>query len=159
SAQIFRTTFLDTHDSTSAKQQPAVIGAIANEIAAVLGTLRDTVYNAQTGQSMLDVTTVMISSEFGRTMSQADRSIDDTGTDHDPLANTVLLAGAGIRGGLVVGASDLDQLTPSGDFSAVSRVHQGLDRDLVKTMGKPFDFATERPLDIDIAEYDPSKYL
>ena len=67
--------------------------------------------------------------------------IHETGTNHNSLSNTVLLGGKGIRGGLVIGASDLanDKAKPSG-------AHLAMDRALEKTMGLPFDFSTLRPV-------------
>ena len=61
------------------------------------------------------------------------------GTDHNPLANTVLIGGAGIKSGLVIGASDFRTATES-----LSGAHLQLDRDRVKVMGRPFDFTTGR---------------
>jgi hypothetical protein len=44
-----------------------------------------------------DVTTVLVSSEFSRTLRQRDRPIDATGTDHNPYCNSLLVAGKEIR--------------------------------------------------------------
>ena len=53
----------------------------------------------------------------------------------------MLLAGKGIRGGMVIGASDLatEQAQPSG-------AHRAMDPALEKVMGTPFDFASLRPV-------------
>ena len=56
---------------------------------------------------MFDVTTVMVASEFGRTLRAPDAPIDNTGTNHNQFSNSILLGGKGIRGGMVIGASDL----------------------------------------------------
>ncbi len=98
--------------------------------------------------------TVMISSEFGRTMRQKNASdVDSTGTDHNPLSNSVLLAGKGIKAGQVIGASDLmdENTTPSG-------AHKSLDPALLKLMGCPFDFKTKEvrkdlPTNYEISDY------
>ncbi len=56
---------------------------------------------------MFDVTTVMVASEFGRTMRGAGLPIDQTGTNHNQFSNSILIGGKGIRAGMVLGASDL----------------------------------------------------
>ena len=90
-------------------------------------------------RSMLDVTTVMVASEFGRTMRAPEMPIQATGTNHNQFANTILLGGKGIRTGLVIGATDLvdEKDTPS-------RAHFAMDPALEKVMGRPIDFTTLR---------------
>jgi uncharacterized protein (DUF1501 family) len=53
-------------------------------------------------RGMLDSTLVMVSSEFGRTP----RVNKDAGRDHWPKVFSVILAGGGVKRGLVYGASD-----------------------------------------------------
>jgi hypothetical protein len=53
-------------------------------------------------RGLLDATLVIMHSEFGR-MPISQRGV---GRDHNPGAQTVLMAGAGIKGGQVIGASD-----------------------------------------------------
>src|SRR5262245_3816033 len=53
-------------------------------------------------RGLLDTTLVIMHSEFGR-MPISQRGV---GRDHNPGTQTVLMAGAGIRGGQVIGASD-----------------------------------------------------
>jgi hypothetical protein len=53
-------------------------------------------------RGLLDTTLVIMHSEFGR-MPISQRGV---GRDHNPGAQTVLMAGAGIKGGQVIGASD-----------------------------------------------------
>lgn len=125
---------LDTHAADRAKQQPKMYAEIVSNISEILTYLKQTPYKG--GKSLLDVTTVMVSSEFGRTMRQKDRAIDDTGTDHNPLHNSMLLAGKGIRGGLVIGQTDKQTVDET-----VSDAHKTLDPDDLKIMGRPFDFA------------------
>lgn len=57
---------------------------------------------------MLDETMVVWGSEFGRTPLGENRggSKNVTGRDHHPLAFSMFLAGGGIQGGQVYGASD-----------------------------------------------------
>ncbi len=125
--------FLDNHDADSAKSLPERVSLIVKDLKMVLDYLRQTPYDE--GRSMLDVTTIAVTSEFSRTMRQFSRDIDDTGTDHNPLTNTVLLAGKGIKGGHVVGASDFQSAKEQ-----LSGAHLSLDSDKIKLMGRPFDF-------------------
>jgi Protein of unknown function (DUF1501) len=53
-------------------------------------------------RGLLDTTLVIMHSEFGR-MPISQRGV---GRDHNPGAQTVLMAGAGIKGGQVIGSSD-----------------------------------------------------
>ena len=53
-------------------------------------------------RGLLDSTLVIMHSEFGR-MPISQRGV---GRDHNPGTQTVLMAGAGIKGGQVIGASD-----------------------------------------------------
>jgi uncharacterized protein (DUF1501 family) len=53
-------------------------------------------------RGLLETTLVVIHSEFGR-MPISQRGV---GRDHNPGAQTVLMAGAGIEGGQVIGSSD-----------------------------------------------------
>jgi hypothetical protein len=54
------------------------------------------------GRGLLDSTLVIMHSEFGR-MPISQRGV---GRDHNPGAQTVLMAGAGVKGGQVIGSSD-----------------------------------------------------
>jgi uncharacterized protein (DUF1501 family) len=59
-------------------------------------------------RGLLDETLVMVSSEFGRTPK-----INPTaGRDHWPKVFSVMLAGGGVKGGLVYGASDATATEP-----------------------------------------------
>jgi len=65
-------------------------------------------------RGMLEKTLVMVSSEFGRTPKINPTS----GRDHWPKVFSVMLAGGGVKGGLVYGASDATASEP--DFDPVS---------------------------------------
>ncbi|MBX3159226.1 MAG: DUF1501 domain-containing protein [Deltaproteobacteria bacterium] len=125
----------DTHAAPEAVTQAPRYLDLCERLARVFRFLAATPYDDT--RSLLDVVTVMVSSEFGRTMRQAGAPIDGTGTDHNPLANSVLLGGAGIRSGLVVGATDFQTAGEE-----LSGAHLALDPARVKVMGRPFDFAT-----------------
>jgi hypothetical protein len=133
---------VDTHDYSEAQRQLEKYQIVANELELIFKKLTEVPFDEESGQSFLDVTTVMISSEFSRTMRQVGMSIDATGTDHNPLTNTVLLAGKGIRGGLIIGGSDLELIDEQGQYSYLSAAHQRLDPYLLSPMGKPIDFET-----------------
>jgi hypothetical protein len=96
---------LDTHSShegTHLTEQKKVWKSVAN----LLRIFKNTpVENSQGNPlgSLLDRTTIMVVSEFSRTPALS----SSKGKDHNPLTNSVLLAGAGVRGGLSFGASRL----------------------------------------------------
>lgn len=150
---ILRSNNIDTHDQTSAKAMPTTASDLADATASIFEHLAQT--PSADGRSMLDDTTVLIGSEFGRTMRQSYVSFADTGTDHNALTNTLLIGGKGVRGGLVVGESD---------FAAVDEVlspaHLSLDPDKVKTMGRPFDHAGGVVVREQVmSAYDPYRYM
>ena len=60
-------------------------------------------------RGMLDKTLVMVSSEFGRTP----KINKDAGRDHWPKVFSILLAGGGVKKGLVYGASDAIAAEPA----------------------------------------------
>lgn len=128
----------DVHAPELAKGQPQLFGDAIGRIAALLQGLVDTPFDSK--RSMFDVTTVMIASEFGRTMRELDTDVNETGTDHNQYSNSVLLGGRGVRSGLVLGASDMNGLD-----APVSKAHLEVDPDLLKSLGVPFDFKTLTP--------------
>ena len=142
----------DVHAPELAKAQPELFGSAIAKITALLQGLAETPYDAK--RSMFDVTTIMIASEFGRTMRAPDMPIDATGTNHNQYANSILLGGKGVRTGLVVGASDL-----AGTDEPVSKAHIAVDPVLEKTMGRPFDFKTMRVRDDLPESFDIHDYL
>lgn len=82
------------------------------------------------GRSLFDHTTFMVISEFSRTPALN----SSKGKDHNPILNSVLLAGAGIQGGRTVGGS---RLVTRQQSETRQSIH----------MGAPFDFSTGRILD------------
>lgn len=150
---------VDTHDAGSASKQPETYRRIIDSIAKIFDFLTNTPLRADPTKSLLDVTTVLVSSEFSRTLRQVNKPMDATGTDHNPLNNGILIAGKGIKPGLVIGASDLERLDANGNFIDVSDAHRSFDLGLYKAMGKPFDFSRSLALDTLPAVYDPHQYL
>jgi len=143
---------VDAHDPVSNARQPELANEVARAIQTVFAMLRETPFDAT--RSMLDVTTVLIGTEFSRTMRQLGLAIDASGTDHNPLTNTILIGGKGIRGGMVLGASDY--ATPE---ETLSRVHTTLDPARLKIMGRTFDFETMRSTTATPASFNPGQYL
>lgn len=94
-------------------------------------------------RGLLDTTVVYVTGEFGRTPKINNQRV---GRDHYPRAMTMLLAGAGIRGGRVIGASDdkgekpADGQVNSPDNVAASFYHTlGIDhtREYLTNTGRP----------------------
>lgn len=140
---------------------PVAQGEIIAQINDVLTYLKGQEYLPGSGKRFFDVTTVMFGSEFNRTFRQLNEgSIFNVGTDHNPYANSIILAGKGIKGAQVVGASDLDRLEADvriarGNsmygsfrnnikFAGVSKHHMDSDSELRMFVGKPFDFNTAK---------------
>ncbi len=95
-------------------------------------------------RGMLDSTLVMVSSEFGRTP----KINNNAGRDHWPKVFSVVLAGGGIKKGLVYGKSDSTASEPEEDALGVEdlahTVYHCLGIDATKKLMSPGD----RPIDI-----------
>ena len=85
-------------------------------------------------RGMLDETLVMVSSEFGRTP----KINKDAGRDHWPKVFSVMLAGGGIKGGTIYGASDSTASEP--EENAVSPA------DLATTMYRLLGIVADKEL-------------
>jgi hypothetical protein len=157
---------IDVHGAQTAQNSKEIYGVVASDLDEIFNYLKTTQFDDS--RSLLDVTTVMITSEFSRTMRQFNVDIDNTGTDHNPLNNTVLLAGKGIKTGMVVGSSDLNEIDEAGEFANVSGAHisrekilqgGGFTTERIKyIMGSPFDISsmapkTTQPDDFNVEEY------
>lgn len=101
-------------------------------------------------RGLLSSTLVVALGEFGRTP----RINGNAGRDHWPDCYTILLAGGGVRGGAVYGASDAqgaypdrDPVTPA-DLAATIYWRFGLDprREIHDTTGRPYRLADGTPL-------------
>jgi uncharacterized protein (DUF1501 family) len=94
-------------------------------------------------RKLLDSTLVMVSSEFGRTP----KVNKDAGRDHWPRVFSIVLAGGGIKRGLLYGASDATGGEPDSDplvleDLAATIYHQlGIDPDkrLISPGNRPID--------------------
>jgi len=101
-------------------------------------------------RGLLDSTLVVAMGEFGRTP----RINRDGGRDHWPDCYTVLLAGGGVRGGAVHGASDRQGAYPAsepvtpGDLAATIFWRFGIDpaTEVRDAAGRPYRLAEGQPL-------------
>jgi hypothetical protein len=98
-------------------------------------------FNTLAAKGLLETTCVYVTGEFGRTPRVNERA----GRDHWPRACIALMAGGGVRGGQVIGASDERGMGPSGtpitpDQAAASFFHAlGIDhrREYHTSTGRP----------------------
>jgi hypothetical protein len=142
----------DVHAPELAKAQPKLFASAIDKLAVLLRGLAETPYDAK--RSIFDVTTVMVVSEFGRTLRAPDMKIDATGTNHNQYSNSILMGGKGVRGGMVIGASDMADAA-----AKISKAHLAVDPALEKAVGMPFDFQALRPRG-DLPEaFDVDDYL
>lgn len=142
----------DVHSPELARRQPRMFATAMERLVTLFDGLIETPYDSK--RSLLDVTTVMVASEFSRTLRSPDAPIDKTGTNHNPFCNTVLLGGKGVRPGMVIGASDL-----ADERAVPSPAHLSLDPRLEKAMGRPFDFKTLQPRNDSPQSFDVRDYL
>jgi uncharacterized protein (DUF1501 family) len=90
---------------------------------------------------MLDSTLIMVMGEFGRTP----KINTDEGRDHHPSAWSAVLAGGGVRGGVVWGATSdtgeqvVDKPTKVADLMATAATLLGIDPDkqVMTPLGRP----------------------
>ena len=95
----------DLHEKLSAKA-----GEIDGPLAALFADLKQ--------RGLLDSTLVVWGGEFGRKPTKDKNGYDNPGRDHNAKAFSVVLAGGGIKGGTVHGATD-----EFGAASVTDKVH------------------------------------
>jgi len=123
---------------------------LANEFLPELDRAYATLLQDLADRGMLDHTLVLLTGEFGRT---PEINVNG-GRDHWPNAFTLLVAGAGIAGGRVHGASDEDGMQvkddPVGipDFVATLYHKLGIDpnKEYVSNIGRPVKITDGSPL-------------
>jgi len=101
-------------------------------------------------RGMLEETLIVITGEFGRTPKINKKQ----GRDHWGSCYTALLAGGGIRGGIVHGASDADAAYPAADPVApedlLATMYESLgispSAEIRDPLGRPFPVSRGRPL-------------
>jgi uncharacterized protein (DUF1501 family) len=92
----------DAHDDITGSGYKTHTGEARRVDQPVAGLIRDL-----DQRGLLDTTLVMITTEFGRTpYAQADQGKLSRGRDHHPQGFSNVLAGAGLKKGLVYGATD-----------------------------------------------------
>lgn len=146
--------FVDAHDVTTATTQPTSYLKIAERIAEVFTYLRDTKLIGGEDESLLSQTTVVVTSEFSRTMRQNGVPITATGTDHNPLNNSVILGGRGVQGGQIIGESDFQHET-----EILSNAHLSQDPFRFRLMGRPFNFDDLSPVRTPYERFELGNYL
>jgi hypothetical protein len=95
-------------------------------------------------RGLLDSTLVMLSSEFGRTP----KINADAGRDHWPKVFSVMLAGGGVKGGLVYGASDATATEPEIDPVRPEDLATTMYRQLGIVADKELMAPGDRPIEI-----------
>lgn len=95
-------------------------------------------------RGMLDETLVMVSSEFGRTP----KINQDAGRDHWPKVFSVMLAGGGIKGGMIYGASDSTASEPEDDAVSPADLATTMYRLLGIVSDKELMAPGDRPIEI-----------
>lgn len=90
----------DTHSNHFGQHVP-LMRSVATQIATLISDLRGTEDSLQAGSSLMDNTTILISSEFVRTPGLNAGS----GTDHWPSASAIIL-GQGVQDNTVIGRTD-----------------------------------------------------
>ena len=136
-ANAFTKVGWDTHDFNDKKLRESLGPQFDRTITALLDDLEE--------RGLLESTVVLMMGEFGRT---ADVNVGQ-GRDHWPECWTVALAGGGIRGGQVVGASDergayvADRMVTIGDLYATLYKAFGIDwtKEYMHPIGRPIKIA------------------
>ena len=95
-------------------------------------------------KGLLESTTVFVIGEFGRTPKINDKA----GRDHWPRAMFALLAGGGIEGGQVIGASDDKGQGPAGEAITPDQVAASFYHSLGIDFKKEYHTSTGRPVTI-----------
>jgi Protein of unknown function (DUF1501) len=101
----------DTHKDNFNKLKNTLVPPMEQAYAALLDDLDE--------RGLLDTTLVVWMGEFGR----SPKINEDTGRDHWPGCYSVLLAGGGIRGGQVIGASDKTGAYPKDRPTTPAEIH------------------------------------
>ena len=124
-----------------------VFGAMKNGLLPELDRGFSALINDLTQRGMLDTTMVVWMGEFGRTPTVN----KDMGRDHWPNAQSVVVAGGGVKGGQVIGSTDERAMGPAErplhveDFAASLYRGVGLDpaKEYITPSGRPIKLANE----------------
>jgi hypothetical protein len=132
----------DTHNNQHDRMRDHLLPALDLALSALLDDLQ--------GRGLLDDTLVMWNGEFGRTP----RINRNGGRDHWGFCQSVVMAGAGVRGGQVWGSSDAQaayaaEAPVSPDDLAATVFHVlgvPLHQELHDAQGRPLPLCTGRPV-------------
>ena len=132
----------DTHRNHFPKMKDRLLPVFDRSVSALLTDLEQ--------RGMLDETLVVFLTDFGRTP----KINGNGGRDHHPGVYSVALAGGGIRGGQVYGASDSRGAEPDSDACSPADFHAtvyaalGIDHKTVlhDQQGRPFNICDGEPL-------------
>lgn len=132
----------DAHESVFSRLKENLLPPADQALGTLIHDLSD--------RNLLDSTLVIGMGEFGR----SPRINGNGGRDHWPHCYSVVLAGGGVRGGLILGSSDkfgahpeTDPMTP-GDLAATLFWRFGLDpkKEMVDLAGRPYKLAEGQPI-------------
>jgi hypothetical protein len=126
----------DTHSGNFKKCKESLLPELDQGLAGLFTTLDL--------KGLLDSTTVFVIGEFGRTPKINDKA----GRDHWPRAMFALLAGGGIRGGQVLGASDDKGQGPADEGFTPDQVAASFYHSLGIDFRKEYHTSTGRPVTI-----------
>lgn len=124
----------DTHANNFRTTKGSLLPQLDQGLAALLTTLA--------AKGLLESTTVFVTGEFGRTPKINERA----GRDHWPRAMFVLLAGGGIKGGQVLGASDAKGMGPAAEAITPDQVAASFYHSLGIDHRKEYHTNTGRPV-------------
>ena len=137
----------DTHQSAWPVLKDKLLPPLDQALSALLDDL--------TARGRLDSTLIVMAGEFGRTPRISTLpGVPLAGRDHWGAAQSLFFAGAGVRGGTVVGATDKlgarPQTRPYGpaDMAATIYAALGIDpqREFLDRLGRPFPFCRGTPI-------------
>jgi uncharacterized protein (DUF1501 family) len=124
----------DTHANNFRSLKDNLLPQLDQGLAALLTNLKE--------RGLLDSTAVFVVGEFGRTPKINERA----GRDHWPRAMCALMAGGGIKGGQMVGASDDKGMGPKGDGYTPDQLAASFYHTLGIDHHKEYHTATGRPV-------------
>ncbi|QDU28626.1 hypothetical protein ETAA8_37290 [Anatilimnocola aggregata] len=126
----------DTHSGNFKKCKESLLPELDQGLSGLFTTLDQ--------KGLLASTTVFVIGEFGRTPKINDKA----GRDHWPRAMFALLAGGGIKGGQVLGASDDKGQGPAGDGFTPDQLAASFYHSLGIDFRKEYHTSTGRPVTI-----------
>jgi hypothetical protein len=124
----------DTHNNNFVQLKGGRLKVFDDGLAAMFTTLAD--------RGLLDSTAVMATGEFGRTPKINQRA----GRDHWPRAMFVLMAGGGMKGGQVIGASDEKGMGPASEAITPDQVAASFYHSLGIDYTKEYQTPSGRPV-------------